>query len=103
MKATPSMPFSISQAFFPYKTRNSFTPETSPAFRFNDGQDSEFFITDIKRGEGGNITFKVRTAKDVIPNVTDVKYETYDNMLVRRYGEKLVKAIESGGEKTEWR
>ncbi len=82
MVETEAKAFSISQAFFPYKTRNSFTPETAPAFRFNDGQDSEFFITDIKRGEGGNITFKVRTAKDVIPNVTDVKYETYQDVII---------------------
>lgn len=48
------------------------------------------------------ITIWLRNDKDKTDGATlrlDVKYESYDNMLVRRYGEKLVKAIESGGEK----
>lgn len=50
------------------------------------------------------ITIWLRNAEDKTDGATlrlDVKYESYDNMLVRRYGEKLVKAIESGGERTE--
>lgn len=50
------------------------------------------------------ITIWRRNDKDKTDGATlrlDVKYETYDNMLVRCYGEKLVKAIESGGERTE--
>ena len=50
------------------------------------------------------ITTWLRNAEDKTDGATlrlDVKYETYDNMLVRRYGEKLVKAIESGGERTQ--
>ena len=48
------------------------------------------------------ITIWLRNDKDKTDGATlrlDVKYESYDNMLVRRYGEKLVKAIESGGER----
>ena len=58
--------------------------------------------------EGGRgkmkITIWLRNDKDKTDGATlrlDVKYETYDNMLGRRYGEKLVKAIESGGERTQ--
>lgn len=50
------------------------------------------------------ITIWLRNAEDRTDGATlrlDVKYETYDNMLVRSYGEKLVKAIESGGERIE--
>ncbi|MBR5397011.1 MAG: M6 family metalloprotease domain-containing protein [Bacteroidales bacterium] len=72
---------SVSQAFFPYKNRNSFSPETSPAFRFNDGQDADFFITDIKRS-GSNVTFKVHSSKEVVPNVTNAKYETYQDAAI---------------------
>ena len=73
--------YSVVQAFFPYKNRNSFTPETSPAFRFNDGTDSDFSITDIKIS-GRNVTFKVHNSKEVIPNVTDVSYETYQDAMI---------------------
>ena len=50
------------------------------------------------------ITIWLRNDKDKTDGATlrlDVKYESYDNMLVRRYGDKLVKAIESGGDKTD--
>lgn len=81
MIETEQNALSIAQAFFPYKTRNSFTPETSPAFRFNDGTDADFFITDIKRS-GGSVTFKVHSSKEVIPNVKGTRYETYQDVTI---------------------
>lgn len=81
MVETQTNSFSVVQAFFPYQNRNSFTPETSPAFKFNDGQSADFFITDIKR-VGGNVTFKVHSGKEVIPNVKDVEYEVYQDVTI---------------------
>ncbi|MCI1640256.1 MAG: M6 family metalloprotease domain-containing protein [Bacteroidales bacterium] len=59
---------SVSQIFFPYNNRNSFTPETSPAFTFWNGEKSPFSITGIEQS-GGDISFTVNSDLSAPPKV----------------------------------
>ena len=50
------------------------------------------------------ITIWLRNDKDKTDGATlrmDKKYESHDSVAVRRFGDKLFKAIESGGERIE--
>ena len=72
---------SVRQAFFPYRTYTSFTANSSPAFRFNDGTESPFAISDIKKS-GDNVTFTVYDSAETVPKATGLEAETYQDAAI---------------------
>lgn len=71
----------IHQAFYPYKGRTSFTVSTTPAFVFNDGTPSPYSISDISFS-GGKVTFTVYDSGKVIPEVTELRAEPYQDAVI---------------------
>ena len=81
MMETVSGAIEVRQAFFPYKTITSFTPNSVPAFRFNDGTDSPFAIAGITRS-GDKVSFTVYNSSDIVPNPVDVTSEVYQDAAI---------------------
>lgn len=71
----------VSQVFYPYRTKTSFTTHTAPSFRFKDGTESALSIANIQR-HGENITFQVYNSGQVIPSVTDLHGEVYQDAVI---------------------
>lgn len=71
----------VSQAFYPFRTKTSFTTGTLPAFRFNDGSESLLSITNIQRS-GDNVTFNVYYSTETIPSVEDLRGEVYQDAAI---------------------
>ena len=71
----------VRQAFFPYRNTNSFNANSDPAFVFNDGTESPFAIANIARS-GNNVTFTVYNSADIVPNVTSLKAEVYQDAAI---------------------
>lgn len=71
----------VRQAFFPYKTVNSFNVNSKPSFRFNDGTESPYAIAGITRS-GDNVTFIVYNSSDVVPNAVDLSAEVYQDAAI---------------------
>ena len=81
MVETVSGAFSISQVFYPYKTRTSFTVNTDPAFVFNDGTEAPWSVTDISYKDG-KVTFNVYNSAEVLPKVASFNCETYQDAMI---------------------
>lgn len=81
MIETSSDACSVSQAFFPYKNKNSFTPGSDPSFKFNDGTDSPYSIVNIRK-EGDHVLFEVQNSADVLPKVADIHIEVYQDAAI---------------------
>ena len=78
-------PGAASMIFFPYGDRSSFTPDTSPAFVFWNGDDSQFAITDITL-HGDNVSFKVISlAGLVIPEVNMGKHDIFQDASILQW------------------
>lgn len=97
-----------SMIFFPYSDHTSFTPDTSPAFRFWNGDDAQFAVTDISI-KGDNVSFKVISlAGLVIPEVENLSQDVFQDASITRWsasdpkydGEAIVSWGESSGEQT---
>ncbi|MBR4756403.1 MAG: hypothetical protein IK076_05625, partial [Bacteroidales bacterium] len=71
----------VRQAFFPYKTVNSFNVNSKPAFRFNDGTESPYALAGITRN-GDKVTFIVYNSADVVPNAVELKSEVYQDAAI---------------------
>ena len=71
----------VSQVFFPYKDRTSFTVSTDPAFVFNDGTESPLSISSISRS-GSKVRFTVHDSGEVMPSVTGLKQEVYQDAAI---------------------
>lgn len=84
MEALPGA-MDVSQVFFPYRNAVSFTPATSPAFKFSDGTDSELSIVNIARS-GENITFNVFRSSETLPGVSGLNAEVYQDAAILTWG-----------------
>ncbi|MBQ8061210.1 MAG: M6 family metalloprotease domain-containing protein [Bacteroidales bacterium] len=71
----------VRQAFFPYRTINSFNANSSPSFTFNDGTPAPFALAGITRS-GESVTFTVYNSSDVVPNVTNLTGEIYQDAAI---------------------
>ncbi|MBR7004969.1 MAG: M6 family metalloprotease domain-containing protein [Bacteroidales bacterium] len=97
----------VRQAFFPYRTINSFNANSKPAFKFNDGTESPFAIAGITR-YGENVIFTVYNSSDIVPNVQDLQAEVYQDAAIITWqsdiegfeGEASVTWGETSGSKT---
>ena len=72
-RPSPGTWASLEQIFFPYSDKDSFTPDTDPAFSFWNGTGSIFEITDITR-DGKKTRFtvtKTATTKMPTPRITE--------------------------------
>ena len=81
MIETSSDAIEVRQAFFPFRTINSFSAFSSPAFKFNDGTESPFAISNITRS-GDKVTFVVYNSADVVPKAIDLKAEVYQDAAI---------------------
>ena len=81
MMETSSDAIEVRQAFFPFRTINSFSAFSSPAFKFNDGTESPFAISNITRS-GDKVTFVVYNSADVVPKAIDLKAEVYQDAAI---------------------
>ncbi len=81
MIETSSGAIDVRQAFFPYRTINSFNANSSPSFTFNDGTPAPFALAGITRN-GENVTFTVYNSSDVVPNVTSLQGEIYQDAAI---------------------
>ena len=81
MIETSSDAMDVRQAFFPYKTINSFNANSNPPFKFNDGTEPPFAIAGITKN-GENVTFTVYNSGETVPNVTDLKAEVYQDAAI---------------------
>jgi len=87
-------PMSISQVFYPYKGRNSYSPYTSPAFLYNDGTPSEFSLSDIKF-DGDKVSFVVYNSADVLPKVKNLVYEVYQDAAILNWESDIPESLDS--------
>lgn len=81
MMETVASAMEVRQVFFPYKTVTSFTGNSDPAFRFNDGTESPFAIAGITRS-GDKVSFTVYNSSDIVPNPIDVTSEVYQDAAI---------------------
>ena len=81
MMETSSSAINVSQAFFPYRTVNSFNGNSSPSFTFNDGTPSPLAIANITR-RGTSVSFVVYNSSEVVPNVLGLKAEVYQDAAI---------------------
>lgn len=81
MMETVTGAMEVRQAFFPYKTVTSFTVNSNPPFKFNDGTESPFAIAGITRS-GDKVTFTVYNSSDIVPNPVDVMTEVYQDAAI---------------------
>jgi M6 family metalloprotease-like protein len=81
MMETSSDALEVRQAFFPFRTINSFSAFSSPAFKFNDGTESPFAISNVTRS-GDKVTFVVYNSADVVPKAIDLKAEVYQDAAI---------------------
>ena len=81
MVETVSGPIEVRQAFFPFRTVSSFSPFSSPAFKFNDGTLPPFAISGIKI-QGDNVTFTVYDADEIVPTASDLSVEAYQDAAI---------------------
>ncbi|MBR5661814.1 MAG: M6 family metalloprotease domain-containing protein [Bacteroidales bacterium] len=81
MMETSSDALEVRQAFFPFRTINSFSAFSSPAFKFNDGTEPPFAISNITRS-GDNVTFIVYNSADIVPKAVDLKAEVYQDAAI---------------------
>jgi immune inhibitor A len=71
-----------SQMFFPYgSSHTSYTPSTTPAFKFWNGNKSIYSITNIAIS-GDNVTFSASTQADEPPKVTFDRSEIYQDAVI---------------------
>jgi len=70
-----------SQMFFPYSSHNSYTPSTTPAFTFWNGNKSLYSITNIALS-GDNVSFSVSTQTDEPPKVAFDRSEIYQDAVI---------------------
>ena len=71
----------VSQVFFPYEDRNSFTAYTTPAFTFWSGKSSYLAITNIHR-DGDNIVFTVSRDTGRPSYATEINAEYYQDAAI---------------------
>ena len=71
----------VSQIFFPYEDRNSFTAYTTPAFTFWSGKSSYLAITNIHR-DGDNIVFTVSRDTGRPSYATEINAEYYQDAAI---------------------
>ncbi|MBO5635600.1 MAG: M6 family metalloprotease domain-containing protein [Bacteroidales bacterium] len=98
----------VRQAFFPFKTINSFSPNSRPAFKFNDGTESPFAISGITRS-GDNVTFTVYNSDEIVPKAIDPSMEVYQDAAILTWssdvegydGEAVVSWGKSSGSLTD--
>lgn len=81
MIETSSDAIEVRQAFFPFRTINSFSAFSSPAFKFNDGTEPPFAISNITRS-GDKVTFVVYNSADIVPKAIDLKAEVYQDAAI---------------------
>ncbi len=81
MMETSSDAIEVRQAFFPFRTINSFSAFSSPAFKFNDGTEPPFAISNITRS-GDKVTFVVYNSADIVPKAIDLKAEVYQDAAI---------------------
>ena len=81
MMETSSDAIEVRQAFFPFRTINSFSAFSAPAFKFNDGTEPPFAISNITRS-GDKVTFVVYNSADIVPKATDLKAEVYQDAAI---------------------
>lgn len=81
MMETSSDAIEVRQAFFPFRTINSFSAFSSPAFKFNDGTEPPFAISNIARS-GDKVTFVVYNSADIVPKAIDLKAEVYQDAAI---------------------
>ena len=81
MMETVASAMEVRQVFFPYKTVTSFTGNSDPPFRFNDGTESPFAIAGITRS-GDKVSFTVYNSSDIVPNPIDVTSEVYQDAAI---------------------
>lgn len=81
MMETSSDAIEVRQAFFPFRTINSFSAFSSPAFKFNDGTEPPFAISNITRS-GDKVTFIVYNSADIVPKAVDLKAEIYQDAAI---------------------
>ena len=81
MIETSSGAIDVRQAFFPFRTVNSFNANSNPPFKFNDGTESPFAIAGITRN-GENVTFTVYNSSETVPNVTGFQAEVYQDAAI---------------------
>lgn len=71
-----------SEIFWPYRTQNSFTPKTIPAFKSWDGTASRLAIVDIMQA-GDNVEFTVKpTGGIAIPKATITRKDVFQNTAI---------------------
>jgi len=81
MLETSASAMSVVEAFFPYRNRNSFNADSDPGFVFNDGTRAPFAISGITRS-GDNVSFKVYSSSTVLPKVTNLATEVYQDAAI---------------------
>lgn len=101
---------SATRAFFPWDGKDSFTPATSPSFKFWDGSVSPLSITDIKIESDGSVSFNVKKTSDIISteviNVRKVIFQhsaqiTFENSFSDFPGKGVIRWGEKGGTPVE--
>ncbi|MBO6247974.1 MAG: immune inhibitor A, partial [Bacteroidales bacterium] len=81
MIETSSGAIEVRQAFFPFRTINSFSANSTPAFKFNDGTEPPFAISNITRS-GNNVTFTVYNSADIVPKPVEARAEVYQDAAI---------------------
>lgn len=81
MIETSKAAIEVRQAFFPFKTINSFSANSTPAFKFNDGTEPPFAISGITKN-GDKVTFTVYNSADVVPKPIDVSSQVFQDAAI---------------------
>ena len=81
MMETVEKAMEVRQAFFPFKTINSFSANSKPSFKFNDGTEPPFAISGITR-VGDKVKFTVYNSSEVVPKATDISCEVYQDAAI---------------------
>ncbi|MCF0176272.1 MAG: M6 family metalloprotease domain-containing protein [Bacteroidales bacterium] len=73
----------IKGVFFPSSKLTSFTPRTSPAFRFWSGTDSPLALYDIVRNSDSSVSFTVREFNSALPpNPADCRADVFQDAAI---------------------
>ena len=70
-----------SQMFFPYNTADSYSPDTTPSFKFWNGNKSTYSITGIATN-GNNVEFSSSSADNAPPKVSFDRSEIYQDAAI---------------------
>lgn len=88
MIETSANALDVSQAFFPYRNVTSFTINSNPAFRFNDGTFSPYSIAGITQS-GNRVTFVVYKSDEMVPNAMNVTSQVFQDAVIVNWESNL--------------